>query len=67
MSQLIKLVAAAVVQKSAASGFFRALLILALVLIGLEARAQQQADQPLPPATLFPDIEVLATPYLWFP
>ena len=55
-------------QKSAASGFFRALLILALVLIGLsEARAQQPTDQPLPPATLLPDIEVLATPYVWFP
>src|SRR3954447_3261476 len=51
--------------------FSRALLVLALVLVGLaEARAQQPADQPPPappPATLLPGIEVLATTYLWFP
>jgi hypothetical protein len=51
--------------------FPRALLVLALVLVGLaEARAQQPTDQPSPvppPATLLPGIEVLATTYLWFP
>src|SRR3954469_19159864 len=51
--------------------FSRALLVLALVLVGTaEARAQQPADQPPPappPATLLPGIEVLATTYLWFP
>ena len=49
----------------------RAVLVLALVLVGLaEARAQQTADQPPPAppsATLLPGIEVLATPYLFFP
>ena len=47
---------------SAALGFSRALLVLALVLIGLaEARAQQPDGQPPPPPppTLLPGIEVL--------
>src|SRR4051812_9231488 len=51
--------------------FPMALLVLALVLVGLaEARAQQPADQPWPappPARLLPGVEVLATTYLWFP
>src|SRR3954447_23207221 len=48
--------------------FSGALLVLAVALIGLaEARAQEPTDQPPPPATLLPGIEVLATTYLWFP
>src|SRR3954454_4569594 len=48
--------------------FSGALLVLAAALIGLaEARAQEPTDQPPPPATLLPGIEVLATTYLWFP
>ena len=49
------------VRKYAAPRFSRALLVIALVLIGpAEARAQQPAYQP--PATLLPGIEVPATP-----
>ena len=59
------------VRAYAVTRFFRALLVLALVLVDLaEARAQQPTDQPgpvPPPATLLPGIEVLATTYLWFP
>src|SRR3954447_11237348 len=58
------------VQNSTKSRFSWALLVLAVVLMGLaEARAQQPADQPppAPPATLLSGIEVLPTTYLWFP
>jgi len=61
--------------KSAGNRLFRALLTLAIILIGLsEARAQQPIYQPPPtyqapppPEMLLPGIEVLATTYLWFP
>src|SRR3954467_5617692 len=59
------------VRNSTTTRFSRALLVLALVLVGTAvARAQQPADQPPPappPAILLPGIEVLATTYLWFP
>src|SRR5215212_10981108 len=60
-----------VVRTHMTARFSRALLALALVLVGLaEARAQQPADPPPPappPATLLSGIEVLPTTYLWFP
>src|SRR5689334_13090892 len=59
------------VRNSATTRFSRALLVLTMALFGVaEARAQQTADQSpsaLSPATLLPGVEVLATPYLWFP
>src|SRR3954447_11231577 len=59
------------VRNATTTRIFRALLVLAVALMGLaEARAQQPVDQPPPappPATLLPGIEVLANPYLWFP
>ena len=57
------------VRNSMTARFSRALLVFAFVGLA-EARAQQPADQPPPapaPVTLLPGIEVLATPYLWFP
>ena len=55
------------VRNAAATRFSRALLVLAIALVGIaHAHAQQTADQP-PPATLLPGIEVLPTTYLWFP
>src|SRR4051812_14805109 len=59
------------VQNSTTTRFSWALLVLAVILVGLtEASAQQPADQPWPappPASLLPGIEVLPTTYLWFP
>src|SRR3954454_4673851 len=58
------------VRNSTTTRFSRALLVLAVVLIGLtEAHSQQLAHQPpsVPPTTLLPGIEVLVTPYLWLP
>ena len=57
--------------RSRPARWFRgAFLGLALAVISLAgAHAQQLADQPPvpPPATLLPGIEVLPTPYVWFP
>ncbi len=51
----------------AARGVSRALLVLAVVLVGLSAARAQQTTEPPPPATLLSGIEVLPTTYLWFP
>jgi len=47
----------------------RAVLICALIAIGLpQAHAQQAGDLPAPnPPAALPPFEILATPYLWFP